>query len=146
MASIRRAEAFHHDLEELVPRIVRQHALDDADDIAAVLRYRIELAAASPPRGCRLAPRLIAGLIPAPLGEMSAEYRQSIDERAELIETWARALVAAAVEPMSPGVDAWERRPPNRTPGITGPRWQRPSPRIAIATRSIATCRSVVER
>ena len=44
------------------------------------------------------APRLIAGLIPAPLGEMSAEHRQSIDERAELIEARARALVAAAVD------------------------------------------------
>ena len=70
MASLRRAEAFHHDLEKLVPRVVGQHPLDDADDIAAVLQYRIEQAAASPPRNCRLAPRLIAGLIPTPLGEM----------------------------------------------------------------------------
>ena len=48
-----------------------QHGLDDADDIAAVLRYRLEKVAASPPRGCRLRPRLIAGLIPEPLGPMS---------------------------------------------------------------------------
>jgi hypothetical protein len=98
MASLRRAEASHHELEKLVRRCVGLHALDDAGDIAAVLRYRIEQAAASPPRDCTLAPRLIAGLIPAPLGEMPAEHRKSIDERADLIETRARALVAAAVD------------------------------------------------
>ena len=101
-ASLRRAEAYHHDLEKLVPRVVAQHALDDADDIAAVLRYRVEQAAASPPRGCRLRPRLIAGLIPEPLGEMSAEDRQSIDERAELIEARALALATAAVDDGAP--------------------------------------------
>ncbi len=98
MASLRRAEAFHNDLENLVPRMVAQHALDDADDLAAVLRHRVEQVAGSPPRNCRLSPRLIAGLIPTPLGKMSPEHRQSIDERAEHIETRARALVAAAVD------------------------------------------------
>ena len=105
-ASLRRAEAYHHDLEKLVPRVVGQHALDDADDIAAVLRYRIDQAAASPPRRCRLRPRLIAGHIPEPLGEMSAEDRQSIDERAELIESRALGLATAAVDAGAP----WARR------------------------------------
>jgi conjugative relaxase-like TrwC/TraI family protein len=95
-ASIRRAEAYHHDLEKLVPRVVAQHELDDANDIAAVLRYRLDQAAASPPRGCRLRPRLIAGLIPEPVGEMCAEDRQAIGERIELIEARAVALVEAA--------------------------------------------------
>jgi conjugative relaxase-like TrwC/TraI family protein len=106
IASLRRAEAFHHDLEKLVPRIVGQHGLGDADDLAAVLRYRIEQTAASPPRDCRLTPRLIAGLIPTPMGEMSPEHRRSIDERAELIEARARSLVAAAVDDDAP----WCRR------------------------------------
>jgi conjugative relaxase-like TrwC/TraI family protein len=105
-ASLRRAEAHHHDLEKLVPRVVGQHALDDADDIAAVLRYRVDQSAASSPRGCRRRPRLIAGLIPEPLGEMSAEDRRSIDERAQLIETRAYALAAAAVDAGAP----WGRR------------------------------------
>jgi hypothetical protein len=102
MASLGRAEAFHHDLENLVPRVIGQHPLDDADDIAAVLRYRIEQTAASPPRDCRLAPRLIVGLIPTPLGEMPDQHRQSIDERAKLIEARARSLVAAAVDDGAP--------------------------------------------
>jgi conjugative relaxase-like TrwC/TraI family protein len=105
-ASLRRAEAYHHDLERLVPRIVTQHELHDAEDIAAVLRFRVEQAAASPPRGCRLRPRLIAGLIPEPLGEMSADDQQSIDERAELIEARALALASAAVDAGAP----WARR------------------------------------
>jgi hypothetical protein len=111
-ASLRRAEAYHHNLEKLVPRVVKQHVLDDADDIAAVLRYRVEQAAASAPRGCRLHPRLIAGLIPEPVGEMSAEDRQSIEERKQLIEARAGSLVEAAITDGA----AWVRRlgdPPN---------------------------------
>ena len=105
-ASLRRAEAFHLDLERLVPRIVSEHSLDDADDIAAVLRYRVDRVATSPPRGCRQRPRLIAGLIPEPLGEMSPENHQAIDERKALIESRARALV----EEVAASRQAWVRR------------------------------------
>jgi conjugative relaxase-like TrwC/TraI family protein len=105
-AALRRAEAYHHDLEKLVPRLVRQHGLDDADDIAAVLRYRVLNAASTGPRGCRLRPRLIAGLIPEPLGEMRDEDRQAIDERTHLIESRARALA----EDASAGDARWIRR------------------------------------
>lgn len=96
-AALRRAEANHHELGRLVSRVVAQHELYDADDIAAVLRYRIDKAAATPPRGCHLRPRLIAGLIPDPLGEMNDEDRQAIDERRELIESRARALAEDAI-------------------------------------------------
>jgi conjugative relaxase-like TrwC/TraI family protein len=96
VAALRRAEANHHDLDRLLPRVVAQHGLDDADDIAAVLRYRIDKTASTPPRGCRLRPRLIAGLIPEPLGEMSDEDRQAIDERKQLIENRARSLAEDA--------------------------------------------------
>lgn len=105
-AALRRAEAYHHDLEELLPRIAGRHGLDDADDIAAVLRYRLDRIAASAPRGCQLRPRLIAGLVPEPLGAMSAEDRQAIDERKELIESRAWALVDAAVASHA----GWTRR------------------------------------
>lgn len=104
-AALRRAEAFHHDLEALVPRIVRQHDLNDADDIAAVLRHRADLFASSSPRRCRLRPRLIAGLIPEPLGAMGIEDRQAIDERRELIESRARMLADAVIA----SGEAWAR-------------------------------------
>lgn len=104
-AALRRAEAYHHDLERLVPRVVGRHRLDDAEDIAAVLRYRVEQVTATPPRGCQLRPRLISGLIPEPLGAMSAEDRQALDERKELIESRARALAEDAVA----SHEAWTR-------------------------------------
>lgn len=105
-ASLRRAEAYHHDLEEIVPRVVGQHGFDDADDIAAVLRYRVDQSVACAPRGCRLRPRLIAGFMPEPLGEMSQEDRLAIDERKALIESRARALAEEALEYGQP----WVRR------------------------------------
>ncbi|WP_207085032.1 MobF family relaxase [Nocardioides sp. S5] len=105
-AALRRAEAYHHDLERLLPQVVGRHGLDDADDIAAVLRYRVDKLAATPPRGCRVRPRLIAGLFPEPLGPMSAEDRQAIDERKELIESRARNLLDVGIR----GGTAWTRR------------------------------------
>ena len=105
-AALRRAEAYHHDLERLLPRVVGRHGLEDADDVAAVLRYRVDKLAVTPPRGCRLRPRLMAGLIPEPLGPMAAEDRQAIDQRKELIEARARALAEEAVA----SGEAWTRR------------------------------------
>lgn len=87
-------------------RVVAQHGLDDAQDIAAVLRYRVDKLAASPPRGCQLRPQLIAGLIAEPLGAMSVEDRVAIDLRTEIIESRARTLAAAAVA----GHEAWTKR------------------------------------
>lgn len=97
-ATLRRAEAHRHDLERLLPRIVGQHRLDDADDVAAVLRHRLEKVASSRPRGSRARPRLIAGFIPEPLGPMVEEARRAIADRAELIESRARVLAEEAVE------------------------------------------------
>jgi hypothetical protein len=95
------------DLERLVPRVVVQHGLDDADDVAAVLKYRVDKVASAPPRGKRgLQPRLVAGLIPEPLGAMSVEDRQAIAERKQLIESRARALAEQALASGAP----WTRR------------------------------------
>lgn len=97
-AALRRAEASHHDLEQVVPRIVAQHSLGDADDVAAVLTYRLNEATARIPCGSHgLESRLIAGLIPEPLGPMDDEDRQAIDERKALIESHARAILEEAV-------------------------------------------------
>ena len=146
-AALRRAEAYHHDLERLVPRVVGRHGLDDADDIAAVLRYRVDKLAATPPRGCRLRPRLIAGLIPEPLGAMSAEDRQAIDERKELIESRARSLAEdAVVESSRRGLGDSGAPRPHRCDANAGSTQRRRSRRTETATRSPPTCRSVEER
>lgn len=98
-AELRRAEANHHDIEALLPRLVRARGFNDADDIAAVLHYRVNRATARPAGSgrARKAPRLITGLIPEAAGTMSAEFRQSLAERRDLIETRAAALLDTAL-------------------------------------------------
>jgi conjugative relaxase-like TrwC/TraI family protein len=98
-AELRRAEANHHDIETLLPRLVRARGFTDADDIAAVLHYRVARATARPAGSgrARKAPCLIAGLVPEATGTMSGEFRQALTERRDLIETRADALLDAAL-------------------------------------------------
>lgn len=94
-AELRRAEANHHNVDALLPRLVRARGFDDADGIAAVLRHRVE-AATSRVTGSgrsRTAPRLIAGLIPEATGSMSDEMREALTERRALIEDRADAVL-----------------------------------------------------
>tara|TARA_R110000868_G_C10970452_1_gene769775 strand:- start:11435 stop:14971 length:3537 start_codon:yes stop_codon:yes gene_type:complete len=98
-AELRRAEANHHDIEALLPRLVRARGFGDADDIAAVLHHRVTRATARPAGSgrARKAPRMIAGLISEATGTMSGEFRQALAERRDLIETRADALVDTAL-------------------------------------------------
>lgn len=98
-AELRRAEASQHDIEALLPRLVRARAFGDADDIAAVLHYRVAKATTRPAGSgrTRKAPRLIAGLIPEAGGEMSGEMRQALTERQSLIEARASVLLDTAL-------------------------------------------------
>ena len=97
-AELRRAEAYHHDLERLA-------SADRRASTASTTRTTSPPSSGTAwrrwpprrPRGCRLRPRLIAGLIPEPLGPMSDEDRQAIAERKQLIEARARALAEDAV-------------------------------------------------
>ncbi len=98
-ATLRRAEAHHHDVDTLLPRVVTVRGFEDADDIAAVLDARI-IRATTHRTGsgrARLRPRLIAGLIPDVRGPVDAEMRQALDVRARLIEQRAAALADAAL-------------------------------------------------
>ena len=97
-AELRRAEANHHDLDTLFPRLVAARGFTDADDIASVLHYRLARATARPAGSgrTRKAPRLIVGLIPSADGPMTDDMRQALDERRELIETRANALLDRA--------------------------------------------------
>ncbi len=98
-AELRRAEANHHDIENLLPRLARARGFQDADDIAAVLHYRLARATQRPAGSgrTRKTPRLIAGLIPEATGTMSAEFRHALTERRDLIEARADALLDAAL-------------------------------------------------
>ena len=94
-AELRRAEANHHDVETLLPRMVRARRFTDADDVAALLHYRVAKATERPAGSgrARKTPRLIAGLIPEATGTMSPEF----GERRDLIEARADAILDAAV-------------------------------------------------
>jgi hypothetical protein len=98
-AELRLAEANQHDVEALLPRLVRARGFGDADDIAAVLHYRVAKTTARPSGSgrARKAPRLIAGLIPEATGTMPAEMRQALAERRDLIETRTEALLDTAL-------------------------------------------------
>ncbi|WP_226997090.1 hypothetical protein [Tessaracoccus aquimaris] len=98
-AELRRAEANHHDLDRLLPRLVAARGFGDADDIASVLHHRVARATAGPARSGRVreAPRLIAGLVPAASGPMAHDMRQALDERRDLIEKRADAVLDSAL-------------------------------------------------
>jgi len=98
-AELRRAEANHHDIETLLPRLVRARGFTDADDIAAVLHYRVSRATARPAGSgrARKTPRLIAGLIPEAAGTISGEFRRALSERRDLIESRTEVLLDAAL-------------------------------------------------
>ena len=106
-AELRRAEANGHDIDRLLPAAVARYELDDAEDVAAVLRHRLALATkpAGTGRGRRPA-KLIAGLIPEALGPMAPELRAALDERRDLIEQRARGLAEEAVQERA----SWVRR------------------------------------
>ncbi|WP_313541154.1 MobF family relaxase [Leifsonia aquatica] len=112
-AELRRAEANHHDVDILLPRLVTARGFGDADDIAAVLRHRVATAAARPAGSgrARRAPRMIAGLIPEATGPMSTEIRRALTERRRLIEDRATALVDTATRDQDSWISALGKPP-----------------------------------
>ena len=98
-AELRRAEANHHNIETLLPRLVTARGFDDADDIAAVIHYRVAHATARPAGSgrARKAPRLIAGLIPQASSVTDTEMRTALEEREALIEARADAVLDSAL-------------------------------------------------
>ncbi|CUR54363.1 conjugative relaxase TrwC/TraI family protein [Nocardioides sp.] len=104
-AELRRAEAYHHQVEAVLPKLVASRPLDDAQDIGAVLRSRLRHATTQPRRGRnRPEPRLIAGLIPIASGAMGDELRTALTERHQLIEARATALAAEAIRKAEPWI------------------------------------------
>ena len=117
-AELRRAEANGHDIERLLPAAVARYGLDDAEDVAAVLRHRLALATITigTGRGRRPA-KLIVGLIPEALGPMAPDMRAALDERRDLIEQRASELAEDAVQTKSSWVRRMGDRPADRHEG-----------------------------
>ncbi|NYG20006.1 hypothetical protein BJY17_000753 [Agromyces hippuratus] len=134
-AELRRAEAHHFDVERLLASAVRLRGFEDAADVAAVLRARV--AAAVTQGGSqhatagrvRRSPRLIAGLIPQAVGLMDAEMRRALHERAELIETRARAILDQSLVAGEAWTRALGKPPPADTPAAA--QWCRQARTVA---------------
>ncbi len=103
-AELRHAEANHHDLDVLLPKLVAARGLGDADDLASVLHARVARATVRPVGSgrTRKPPRLIVGLIPHAGGQMAEDMRQALDERRELIEARANAILRTALTEKEP--------------------------------------------
>lgn len=119
-AELRRAEADGHVIKAVLPALIAQRSLDDADDPAAVLHYRLAHATARPYRSNGLTPRLtpqprrIAGLIPQAVGPMAPEYKQALLERERRIDDRADDLVAQAEHDHEPWLTALGPQPTGR--------------------------------
>lgn len=100
-AELRRAEAAGFDLEQLLSAAVGARGFDDAQDVAAVLRARIVAATIHGvcARGgsSRREAHFIAGLIPPALGAIDPDARRALDERRDLMEARADALLDRAL-------------------------------------------------
>ncbi|EWT07136.1 conjugal transfer protein [Intrasporangium chromatireducens Q5-1] len=104
IAELRRAEANHHDLDTLFPRLVAARGFEDADDIAKVMHYRVARATTGPAGSgrTRKVPALIVGLIPHARGRLAPDMRQALTERRELIEARADAILDTARQAAEP--------------------------------------------
>jgi conjugative relaxase-like TrwC/TraI family protein len=97
-AELRRAEANGHDINRLLPALVAQRSLEDANDVGAVLISRL-CRAARPERGRRPhEAKYIVGLVPVADGAMSQEMSTALVARQTLMEARAMALAMQAVE------------------------------------------------
>ncbi|MGP6172182.1 MobF family relaxase [Microbacterium sp. A204] len=132
-AELRRAEANHHDLAVLLPRLVRARDFGDADDIAAVMRHRLTAATVRPARAgrARRVPRLIAGLVPEAMGPVADDMRQALSERRMLMEERADAVLDRDLADGATWVNGLGPRPSDARGSET---WRR-SARIVAAYR-----------
>ncbi|MBL3700421.1 MobF family relaxase [Leucobacter luti] len=98
-AELRRAEANHHNIDALMPRLVATRGFEDADDIASVLHHRLARATTRPAGSgrTRKTPRLIAGLVPEATGPINTEMKKALTERRELIQQRAEAVLDQAL-------------------------------------------------
>ena len=98
LAAVRDAEAHGLDVEETLPRLVAARSLDDAADLAAVIRDRVDRWAQAAGSRRRAASGLIAGLIPRAVGVTNTDMARGLQERAEALQRRAHELAERAID------------------------------------------------
>ncbi len=98
LAVVRDAETRGLDMERSLPGLVADRSLDDAEDIAAVIRDRIERWADANGSRRRTGTDLIAGLIPRAVGVTDADMARGLRNRAGALQRRAGELAERAVD------------------------------------------------
>ncbi len=113
VTTLRRAWAAGLNPVGVTRQAVLSGRLDDVDDLATLLRYRMQRVAdtGGGPRAAAEQQRLIVGLIPRAAGLMAGDLTAALAERGELIERQADAIVDAALSGDEPWVRRCGRRP-----------------------------------
>ncbi|WP_187368405.1 MobF family relaxase [Ruania zhangjianzhongii] len=117
-AALRRASATSLPIERFFPTLVNAQALDDADDVAAVLHHRVETWAQVATPSHRT-PALIAGLIPQGTRSGDPDLDHAMAEREQMITARATAVLQRAIANDEP----WTRPPTTLTP-YTEQQWR----------------------
>ncbi len=97
IAALRDAEARGLDVERALPQLVAARELADADDVAAVLHYRVDTWAERAASRRAQASDLIAGLIPRAQGVSDEDLARALREREQAIERRAVELLDRAI-------------------------------------------------
>jgi len=98
VAALQDAEARGLDIKKALPQLISARALTNADDIAAVLHWRVDAWAERAASRHQPVPELIVGLIPRAQGVDDPDMRQALQERADAMENRATALLQETIE------------------------------------------------
>jgi len=98
LAAFRDAEARGVNIESDFPRLVAARSLNEVDDVASVLRDRVQRWADTAGSRRKAATNLIAGLIPRAVGVTDPDMARALAERDRAIESRSQTLAEQAVE------------------------------------------------
>lgn len=103
-AELRRADAENFDLPRLLPELIAGRPLSGADDLASVIRHRLQTATTSRTgtTRTRTPARLIAGIVYEVTDDTDPDSRRALDERRTLIEQRADTLARNAIDEQTP--------------------------------------------
>jgi conjugative relaxase-like TrwC/TraI family protein len=104
LATLREVAARGLDAEAALAKLVAERSLDDATSPAALLRHRLERAAAALPGSVAERRGYVAGLVPRASGIEDPDLARALTEREHAMQARALALASAALERADPWV------------------------------------------